>query len=293
MEWVWVGNSEKFKMTQTSHTIGREHLKAFDALGERLAQNTKQSDYLDIELERITHALQAANIFNKSGDFPGEASAYLLVIGILLALKKRNVSLPDNKPCVKSIIDYSSSAYNALEASGSLRFKVTGTGRIVRWLSAAYTLANDGKTKARLGKALEDYSVRLAAHKALLYRLEDDGFTCLKESAKLKVYAGHTTDASLKNNTIKTSEKLLVIAEEIFSMTGNYAVMNEIVEKTEPVQPELIHCPKCHTQAQSGDFFCAGCGFDLRTVTRICPFCSSVLQPDDEFCPNCGRRSTT
>jgi tetratricopeptide (TPR) repeat protein len=49
-------------------------------------------------------------------------------------------------------------------------------------------------------------------------------------------------------------------------------------------------CPRCEAEYIAGDFFCASCGFDLRTKVKRCPSCNFEILADDLFCPNCGKK---
>ena len=49
-------------------------------------------------------------------------------------------------------------------------------------------------------------------------------------------------------------------------------------------------CPRCKTEYENGDVFCANCGLDLRTAARTCPTCGARLETDDVFCANCGSK---
>ena len=65
-----------------------------------------------------------------------------------------------------------------------------------------------------------------------------------------------------------------------------------IFEKSKPDPQQALSCPKCQTGYESGDVFCANCGFDLRTAItespQTCPNCGEKIEEDDVYCANCG-----
>jgi hypothetical protein len=72
------------------------------------------------------------------------------------------------------------------------------------------------------------------------------------------------------------------------------APVSAINRRTKPRLNPSLSCPKCQTRYESGDVFCANCGFDLSTAitesTQTCPKCGQRLEPDDAFCPGCGTK---